>query len=282
MTIVIPDDDTQYDEHILESAEERDGGWALEHGRGWYLWTANETGTDYVPKAGDKVRFYGKGMGYYVRGVSVEGHVFRYMTEDEEAAKHLREKEEREAEMRAEFEAARADMDRRFDALPEPFQKRIERRRRNNPDFRWRYESYEMFVCEEAVKFTAVAADARLSLEYHKEIADFWADEEMRKKARMEYDPPEDFIAQFFGWASALNSEAYDYDYARQQQVLGTADGHSGNTFGMAMRLAYLYADGNYEGVDKHYGAMAPLVGSEEYGDIDPEDLPKIEEVVET
>lgn len=43
------------------------------------------------------------------------------------------------------------------------------------------------------------------------------------------------------------------------------SEGHSGNTFGMACRLAYLYLT-EPENVIKLHGALAPLVGSKEYG----------------
>jgi hypothetical protein len=43
-------------------------------------------------------------------------------------------------------------------------------------------------------------------------------------------------------------------------------DGHSGNSFGFACRMAFVYLT-NPELVPKHYGALAVLIGSEEYGD---------------
>ena len=49
------------------------------------------------------------------------------------------------------------------------------------------------------------------------------------------------------------------------KQVEGLSDGHSGNTFGCSCQLAYLYLD-NPKNVVKVYGALSPLVGSEEYG----------------
>jgi hypothetical protein len=55
-------------------------------------------------------------------------------------------------------------------------------------------------------------------------------------------------------------------DYKDQmERVPGLSDDHSGNSFGMAMKLAYLYLT-NPENVVKMHGALAPLVGSEAYG----------------
>jgi len=53
--------------------------------------------------------------------------------------------------------------------------------------------------------------------------------------------------------------------YAKQIRQVKLSDDHSGNTFGMAVQLAWLYST-DPENVVKLYGALAPLVGSEEYG----------------
>lgn len=52
------------------------------------------------------------------------------------------------------------------------------------------------------------------------------------------------------------------------KKVPGLSDGHSGNTFGCACSLAFWYLS-KPEVISKINGALAPLVGSEEYGDID-------------
>lgn len=51
------------------------------------------------------------------------------------------------------------------------------------------------------------------------------------------------------------------------KQVPELSDGHSGNTFGAACHLAYWYLS-NPENVVKMHGALSPLVGSDEYGDV--------------
>jgi len=57
-----------------------------------------------------------------------------------------------------------------------------------------------------------------------------------------------------------------DWD-EQQKQVRNLSDGHSGNTFGAACHLAYWYLS-DAESVVKIHGALSPLVGSEEYGDL--------------
>ena len=49
------------------------------------------------------------------------------------------------------------------------------------------------------------------------------------------------------------------------ERVPELSDGHSGNTFGFAVTLAYWYLQ-QPENVTKMHGALAPLVGSKEYG----------------
>lgn len=51
------------------------------------------------------------------------------------------------------------------------------------------------------------------------------------------------------------------------KKVPGLSDGHSGNTFGCACYLAYWYLS-NPENVQRVNGALSPLVGSVEYGDV--------------
>ena len=54
----------------------------------------------------------------------------------------------------------------------------------------------------------------------------------------------------------------YDKQY---KMVKNLSDGHSGNTFGCAVSLAFWYLKES-ENVAKMHGALAPLVGSGEYG----------------
>jgi hypothetical protein len=57
----------------------------------------------------------------------------------------------------------------------------------------------------------------------------------------------------------------YNKSWEEQKKVI--SDEHSGNTFGAACVLASLYLS-NPEMLYKQHGALSPLVGSEEYGDV--------------
>ena len=60
--------------------------------------------------------------------------------------------------------------------------------------------------------------------------------------------------------------EFSDAGYKKQMKMVKDLDqGHSGNSFGMAVRLAYHYVS-NQDNVWREHGAMCPLTGCKEYG----------------
>ncbi len=75
-------------------------------------------------------------------------------------------------------------------------------------------------------------------------------------------------IARRFETADAVRAWAqladYDEQKARHPEL---SDEHSGNTFGMACRYAIYWLEYG-DDVTKAHGALSPLVGSEEYGDV--------------
>jgi hypothetical protein len=175
-----------------------------------------------VPRIGDTVEMRGE-LGARIGGIRIAGKVVYNKSDEQLAEEHRNFCENQERENRAKFEREREDMDRRYAALPEVFRRRIDKFRANNPDFRWEYEGYELFCCEEAVKIAT-------ALKMPEAIEKF----------------------------SKLSWEG-------QRGLVDISTDHSGNTFGCAVKLAYYYL-ANPENVVKMYGALAPLVGSEEYG----------------
>lgn len=216
-------DDTEFEEHIIEKVEgDGEKGWTITYD-GCVCFGVPPT-SPIEPRPGMKATFYGKGFGYTVRGLLLSKAVVFYRTEEEERQKLRREAENRERQQREDFEKSRADLDARIEKLPEVFRRRIAKFRSNNPDFRWRFEAYELFCCEQAL----VIASA---LETADRIRDF-------PKLK---------------WAE------------QKALVPGLDDGHSGNTFGCSVRLAYLFLE-KPENVVLLHGALAPLVGSNDYG----------------
>lgn len=213
-----PKHDDEWSESKITEVK-ANGGFHLEEGH----WFTVPEDSPIVPKTGMIARMYGKGLGYSVRGLFLDGKCVYYRTPEEEAKRHRQWVAEEEAKDRAEFEKQRESIDARYDALPECFRKRIDKFCDNNPEFRWKYESYELFVCEEAVKIAK-------ALKTDKAIADW-------KKGNPFSDSRVDI--------------SHD---------------HSGNTFGFAVLLAHFFVRGEEEKIIGWHGALAPLVGSKEYG----------------
>lgn len=240
MLLTDKDCDLEFEDVSVAAVEDGGTGWSIQRSDGWSFWVERSWGVE--PKVGDVARFYGRGIGYPVRGLDIAGRQCFYRTEAEEREKRRLECEERARERRYDFERDRHKLDADYSALPRIFQQRIDKFRRNNPDFRWQFESYELFCCKQAVVIAAALDQFRA-------------------------DSPTD-----------RNSEAYratvhaafvafrELPWAEQKRrVPGLDDDHSGNTFGAACKLAYWFLT-NPEAVEKSYGSLAPLVGSEEYG----------------
>lgn len=213
--------DQEYEDQAITKVEPQGDGWVISSGIGCFF--CPNAGIE--PKKGDTARFYGKGFGYTVRGLQINGKTVFYRTEAEQRAKDKADAEESDRKRKAEFETkGKSELDADYALLPLAFQKRLDRFRRNNPDFRWRNEGYEMYVCKQAVAF----ADALKTPDAVKEF------------------------------------QALPYNKQRKM-VEALDDGHSGNTFGAACRLAWLYLR-QPEAVEKEHGALCPLLGCHDYG----------------
>lgn len=82
--------DTQFEESTIKAVHAyKDGGWQIEKEDGWAFYIPPESPVE--PKPGMTVRMYGKGIGYTVRGVTLDGQVVYYRTEEED----IRHSEER-------------------------------------------------------------------------------------------------------------------------------------------------------------------------------------------
>lgn len=213
-------EDREYEDVIITKVEGGPGNWIITHSD--YLCFGgipkDWKGTPFV---GMKARFYGKGLGFSVRGLDLDGQEVFYKTVDEQEEEHRKWIKDKEREDFDRFQRNKDAMDKRVAALPKVFQDRLAKFRANNPDFRWKYEEYELFTCEEAVKIAAHCKTVESVDTFHKAPWD------------------------------------------HQKAVV--SDDHSGNTFGMACYLAKLSL-AHPEGVVNLHGALAPLVGSEEYG----------------
>lgn len=97
--------DEQFEETTIESVEaHKGGGWSIGMGTGFHISVPADSPIE--PKEGMVVRLYGKGIGFAVRGMFLDGQKVYYRNEAEE-------KDRREVEM---FGADAADWLARWDA----------------------------------------------------------------------------------------------------------------------------------------------------------------------
>lgn len=191
--------DSEYVEYVLTEVERRETGWSIEmDGLGCFC---PDNGSGVEPHVGDTIRQHGRGFGSPFRSIILNGRVVFYRTVAEQEAEHQREIERYDAEKRQQFEERKAELTLKYEALPRPFQKRIERFQLNNPDFCWKHEAYELFVCEDAVRIATALGDPARVGPYH----DATEAEQRRLAPDVQYDA------------------------------------HSGNTFGAACHLALWY-----------------------------------------
>ena len=155
--------DNQFEDTTIKSVSGKAPDWTFERADGWSF---SFTHKDIVPKVGDTVRFYGKGTGYTVRGLFVNGHEVFYRTEEQQDALHKKECAAAEVKRKMEFQNNRKKYEARIAALPVQFRIRIAGFQQRNPKFNFDHLPYELFVCEQAVAI----ADA---LKTEKEIARF-------------------------------------------------------------------------------------------------------------
>lgn len=177
------------------------------------------------PRVGSTLRFYGKGFGWVVRGLYIDGQRAYYRTPAEEEQRHAAMVEQMRLDKIATFEKDRPRLDAEYAALPPVFQRRIDRFRAARADWRPEYEAYEMSCCVDAVK---IAAACKTTAEVEAFQGKKWEEQ--------------------------------------NRLVPGLFDGHSGNSFGMACRLAWRYLSEWPETVAGEHGALTPLVGCDGYG----------------
>lgn len=160
-------DDTEYEEAMIARVVPDENGYTLHRTDGWAM-HCPPIPDGYLPEAGDMARFYGPGIGRPVRGLVINGHVAFYLTPEEQEAQHQADLRSHEQKLRDDFERNRLELDAQFAALPAVFQKRLARYRANQPNFRWKYEAYEMSVCVDAVKMAQALKTPEAVVAYHK------------------------------------------------------------------------------------------------------------------
>lgn len=218
--------DLQFEESIVEKVTPYRDGHGWEVGhRGAWVIGVDAERCDVPPQVGETIRTYGRGIGSIVRGIVIGGRVYRYRTEDEQRAADAQSNRDAEIGRERALETNRADHDRRIAALPQVFRERMEKFQRDG-GHEFRRD-YEDYELFCCEQAVVIAESLKTP-----EALKAW------------HDLP-------FG--------------VQKTQVPALDDGHSGNTFGMACRLAQFYME-KPEFVTKMHGALTLLVGCDAYG----------------
>lgn len=81
--------DLHHQSNVIEKTEAcSDGDYACLLDSGWSFYIFGKHGV--IPKVGDKLTLWGKGIGYSVRGIAINDVVLYYKTEEEARIKHLK------------------------------------------------------------------------------------------------------------------------------------------------------------------------------------------------
>lgn len=80
---MFPANDNDFEDVTIAEvrAEEKGGGWSIKRSDGWSFWVPKDSRI--APAVGMAARFYGKGIGYPVRGMFLDGQQVFYRTEAE-------------------------------------------------------------------------------------------------------------------------------------------------------------------------------------------------------
>lgn len=141
-------DDKEFEVKTITKVEPSGDGFTITTQDGWSFYSSSK---DIVPQVGSKATFYGRGVGFGVRGLDIDGQEVFYRTPDEDKAKHDADLLARDNEKQAKLDAEVCERDARWLKLPIEFQNRLKRFASNNPRFRRDFEPYELMVCEQAV-----------------------------------------------------------------------------------------------------------------------------------
>lgn len=230
---------------VLKQVEEaKDGGWYIdaESGMGTHMKEAPRP-----PVVGDQIRVWGvfgspvKGMDMLIDGQWVPCW---WKTDEEQRMAHAKWVADYHKRQVEDYEKQKPELDRLFDELPAPLQRRIQRFRDEDPKFRWEGEAYEMAACAEAGRLYKRALDP----EFGKALkaAGVKAPTEEAKKKRDFERKEDDYTTDWEDtpenrlWAfDAINSVGNGYKYKKMRELMPEMDdGHSGNTWGHAFAFA--------------------------------------------
>ena len=77
-----PTNDEQFEETTIAKAEKSGDGWSIQRADGWSFFVP--ASSPVAPTAGMSARFYGRGIGSFVRGLFLDGQEVFYRTDEQE------------------------------------------------------------------------------------------------------------------------------------------------------------------------------------------------------
>lgn len=126
-------------------------GWSVRGSDGWSLFVTSER-CAVAPSTGEEFVMFGRGIGYIVRGIAIGGRVYRYESAEESELSRQREAEEAKRNRASDYKAKLPEYEAKLAALPFPMRDRVNRFRRiGGMEWRYQFEPYELFCCEQAV-----------------------------------------------------------------------------------------------------------------------------------
>lgn len=160
---------TEFDSGVVSKVTEKDG-WINVETKSFGFSYEDKYGR--IPSVGDSIRVYVR-LGSYVRGLDINNMPVFFKTDEELDAERIEEVKRREKEAKDKFKKNKASLDEQYKSLPPIFRKRIRWFRKHNKDFRWKFESYEMFACVEAIKIAEKCGTPQAVQDFMNSTPDF-------------------------------------------------------------------------------------------------------------
>lgn len=147
-----PYEDASYESYTIKDVQTTDTPhfYDITMDNGWSTGVVTDA---MVPEAGDILDlWYVNGPFTAIRGRAINGEVIEYQTKEDFLEQMQRQQQEKNEKQQREYTDSKKELDSRIQKLPVEFQQRIHGFRERNENFGWKYETYELFCCEEALK----------------------------------------------------------------------------------------------------------------------------------
>ena len=140
--------DKQYYEYCIAEIDDDNDCWLLKVSDGGHISCPKIK--NFTPAVGMLAKFYGKGTGYTVRGIEIDGHIMFYRTEKEADQDHKEWCESRKRERIEYYNRNVEKYQEDYKNLPKYFQERMDRLIAKSPNDRHDWEPYELFILLQA------------------------------------------------------------------------------------------------------------------------------------